>query len=218
LIFSNQIILGAPIVDSPVPNKDTFRDLYAQTPPWDIGKPQMPFVQVAPQIKGSVLDAGCGTGENSLFFAQHGRQVTGIDFLEKPIQLAKEKAKQRGINATFLVHDALKLSTLGQQFDNVIDCGLFHVFSDDDRETYVGELAKVLKTGGKLCIMCFSDKEPGTEGPRRISRQELETSFANGWQIESLEAIRFEVTPNLPNNMRFSPGGPHAWFVVIQRI
>src|SRR5438045_7980563 len=117
-----------------VPNRETFEGLYAGKAPWDIGKPQPAFVAAAGKVIGSVLDAGCGTGENALFFADRGHQVTGIDFLPGPIELAKQKAAQRGISATFLVMDALQLDSLPQQFDNVIDCGLFHVFSDEDRQ------------------------------------------------------------------------------------
>jgi hypothetical protein len=40
--------------------------------------------------------------------------------------------------------------------------------------------------------MCFSDEEPGTEGPRRVSRRELSDAFADGWEIESIEPTQFE--------------------------
>ena len=94
---------------NPVPDRTTFETMYAGKAPWDIGKPQKPFIDVADQITGSVLDAGCGTGDNALFFAGRGRKVTGIDFLEEPIQRAKRKAAERGLAATFLVKDALTL-------------------------------------------------------------------------------------------------------------
>jgi len=68
-----------------IPGKDRFQQAYEGTAPWDIGKPQPVFVDAAEQITGSILDAGCGTGENSLFFADRGHKVTGIDFLEHPI-------------------------------------------------------------------------------------------------------------------------------------
>ena len=68
-----------------VPDRSTFENIYAGQPPWDIGKPQKAFIDVADQITGSILDAGCGTGENALFFAGRGQKVTGIDFLEEPI-------------------------------------------------------------------------------------------------------------------------------------
>ncbi len=200
---------------TPVPDRNTFESAYAGQAPWDIGKPQKPFIDVADRITGSVLDAGCGTGDNALFFTRRGHKVTGIDFLEEPIQRAKQKAAERGLTATFLVMDALALKDLPEVFDNVIDCGLFHVFSDQDRKRFVEGLASVLKPGGRLFLLCFSDEEPGTFGPRRVSKKELHDAFSRGWTIQSIEPSRLEANPN--NNRDFKDGGPKAWFAVIRR-
>jgi cyclopropane fatty-acyl-phospholipid synthase-like methyltransferase len=154
-------------------------------------------VDVADQITGSVLDAGCGTGDTVLFFAGRWCQVTGIGFLDVPIQRAKQKAAERGVQVTFLVKDAMTLKDWSERFDNVIDSGLFHVFSDNDRRRYVQGLATVLKPGGRLFLMCFSDEEPGTQGPRRVSKKELNDAFAEGWSIESIVPVQVEVHPNL---------------------
>ena len=135
-----------------VPDRTTFESAYAGRAPWDIGRPQQAFVDVADQITGSILDAGCGTGENALFFAKRGHKVTGIDFLAEPIARAKQKAAERGVTATFLVLDALALPDLPEMFDSVIDSGLFHVFSDADRLRYVAGLASVVKPGGRLFV------------------------------------------------------------------
>jgi cyclopropane fatty-acyl-phospholipid synthase-like methyltransferase len=197
-------------------DRATFESMYAGQPPWDIGKPQKPFLDVVDQINGSVLDAGCGTGETALYFAERGRKVTGIDFLELAIQRAQRKAAERGVSVTFLVKDALTLKDWNERFDNVIDSGLFHIFSDRDRHTYVAGLAAVLKPGGKLFLLCFSDEEPGTQGPRRVSKQELLDAFAAGWAIESIQPVQLEVVPNL-KDITFSEGGPKAWFAVIRR-
>ena len=121
---------------SDVPDKNTFENLYAGQPPWDIGKPQKPFIDVADRITGTVLDAGCGTGDTSLFLAGRGCKVTGIDFLDVPIQRAQRKAADQGVQATFLVKDALTLKDWTERFDNVIDSGLFHVFGDEDPSRY----------------------------------------------------------------------------------
>lgn len=194
----------------------TFESIYAGQPRWEIGRPQQAFIDVADQITGSILDSGCGTGENAFFFASRGHKVTGIDFLEEPINRAKQKATERGLTATFLVMDALSLKDLPEVFDNVIDSGLFHVFSDADRRRYVNELATVLKPGGRLFFLCFSDEEPGEQGPRRVSRKEIEDAFAEGWAVESIEPSRYEVRPD-PKDVSFSDGGPRAWFVVVRR-
>jgi hypothetical protein len=65
--------------------------------------------------------------------------------------------------------------------------------------------------------MCFSDQEPGTDGPRRISRAELGESFADGWEIESIQPVQIEVNPEF-TEMKFSAGGPKAWFAIIRRL
>jgi cyclopropane fatty-acyl-phospholipid synthase-like methyltransferase len=199
-----------------LPDRNTFESAYTGQAPWDIGRPQQAFLDVADRITGSVLDAGCGTGDNALYFASRGHKVTGIDFLEEPIQRAKRKAAERGLTATFLVMDALALKDLPEVFDSVIDSGLFHVFSDEDRRRYVEGLASVLRPGGRMFLLCFSDEEPGTQGPRRVSKTELHDAFAQGWAIESIEPSRYEVRPDL-KDLTFSEGGPKAWFAVVRR-
>ncbi|MFQ5731911.1 MAG: class I SAM-dependent methyltransferase [Planctomycetaceae bacterium] len=196
--------------------RETFTEMYAgDPPPWDIGRPQTAFVRAADRIAGRVLDAGCGTGENALFFAGRGCEVTGIDFLDGPIAAAREKAAGRGLDVRFLTHDATRLATLAEQFDAVIDCGLFHVFSDDDRAAYIAGLGAITRPGGTLFLQCFSDKEPAGEGPRRISESELRAAFASGWRIESVRETRFDIRPE--TDLGFSEGGPFAWFAVIRR-
>lgn len=201
----------------PVHDRNSFENLYAGQPRWEIGRPQKAILDVADRITGSVLDVGCGTGENALFLASRGQRVTGIDFLAEPITLAKQKAAERGLTATFLVMDALALKELPEVFDSAIDSGLFHVFSDEDRGRYVEGLASVLRPGGRLFLLCFSDEEPGDQGPRRVARKEIEDAFAEGWVIESVQPSRYEVRPD-PNDSSFRDGGPKAWFVVAKRV
>ena len=113
--------------------------------------------------------------------------------------------------------DALALKALPEVFDTLIDCGLFHVFSDEDRVRYVEGLASVLKPGGKIFLLCFSDEEPGEQGPRRITQREFHAAFASDWRIGSIEAARFETRPDF-TDMTFSEGGPKAWFLVAERL
>jgi ubiquinone/menaquinone biosynthesis C-methylase UbiE len=202
---------------SDIPNRETFESIYEGKAPWDIGRPQPVFVAAAERVTGSILDAGCGTGENSLLFAQKGQPVLGIDFLEGPIREARRKAEERGLRAEFVTMDALTLSTLDRRFDSLIDSGLFHVFSDEDRARYVAGLTHVARPGGRLFLLCFSDQEPGTQGPRRVTEAEIQAAFARDWTVESIEPARFDVVPDL-KGFSFSEGGPRAWFSVIRRL
>jgi ubiquinone/menaquinone biosynthesis C-methylase UbiE len=198
--------------------REHFESSYAATAPWDIPGPQPPLVELEKSgaIQGSILDAGCGTGENALYFASRGHEVWGIDFVAVAIERAKAKAQERGLNVQFKVGNALELEKLGRQFDTVTDSGLFHTFVDDDRSIYVANLAKVLRPGGRFHMMCFSDREPGTEGPRRVSQNEIRDAFRSGWTVEAIRESKFN-TVSYPGGPQFSPGGPRAWLVSVTR-
>ncbi len=197
-------------------DRGLFEQMYGDQAPWDIGRPQPAIVRLAEagKIRGAVLDVGCGTGDNVLYLATQGHECWGLDFVPVAIERAKAKATQREIDAHFRVGDALELNKLGRQFDMVIDCGLFHTFTDDERPVFVQRLGEVLRSGGMLYILCFSDEEPGTEGPRRITQQEIRDAFQNGWKVTQIEPTRFE---SIERPGRMSPGGPKAWLATIQR-
>jgi len=199
-------------------DRDQFQTFYQGQAPWDIPGPQPAFVglEEAGVILGSVLDAGCGTGENALYLASRGHEVWGIDFVPVAIERAGEKAKQRGLNAHFQVGDALALDALGRTFDTVIDCGLFHTLSDEERTIFVMGLAQVLRPGGAYHFLCFSDREPPGEGPRRVTQDEIRSAFGAGWTVREIRASSFE-TLCYPGAPTFSPGGPQAWLASIAR-
>ena len=185
--------------------------------PWDIGRPQRAFVEAADAIRGRVIDIGCGTGDLSLWLTEQGRTVTGIDFLEKPLEAARHKAAERGLSTNFLQMDAVTVGELPERFDSAIDCGLFHTFDDAGRMAYVGALRQLLEPGSRVFLLCFADAEPGTHGPRRVSERELREAFATGWQVETIEPAHFEVVPGIPG-AEFGPGGAQAWFAVVRRV
>ncbi len=191
---------------------DRFNDAYAGTPPWDTGRPQPAFIALARAgaVRGSVLDVGCGTGENALYFASLGHEVWGIDSAPAAIERARQKASARGVQANFRVHDALALETLGRTFDTLIDSGLFHVFDDDERRRYVESLARVLEPGGRYFLLCFSEHQPGSVGPRRVTQDEIRTAFASGWRVDDIQEATFE---NL-----LTPEGSRAWRGSITRM
>ena len=174
--------------------------MYSGTPPWDIGRPQPVFLRLADAglIRGRVLDAGCGTGEHVLMVAERGLDVTGVDAAPSAIGAAQRKAAERGLTARFLVFDALCLADLPEQFDTVLDSGLFHIFDDERRARYVESLGAAVLPGGRYFMCCFSDRHPGDWGPRRVSQDEIRAAFKSGWEIESIEAAQFETNLDQP--------------------
>ncbi|HYM50422.1 MAG TPA: class I SAM-dependent methyltransferase [Candidatus Limnocylindrales bacterium] len=178
-------------------------------PPWDIGRPQPVFVRLlgSGEIRGSVLDVGCGTGENVLFLAERGLSATGIDGAPAAIEKARAKAQARGLDAHFTVADGLDLAVPAQPFDTVIDCGFFHVLADDERPRYLASLSRVLRPGGTLFLLGFSDRQPGVLGPRRLTEAEIRRTFQDGWRVAAIHPAVFELTHG---------GAAQAWLASIQ--
>ncbi len=175
---------------------DLFDAAYEGVAPWDINRPQRTIIQLeeAGEIKGSVLDVGCGTGENALYLAARGHEVWGIDLTPRAIETARDKAAQHHLTVTFLVQDALKLAALGRRFDTTVDSLLFHALSDEERPYFTRGLARVLRRGGTYFMLCMSDREPGTLGPRRVTQAEIRETFSRGWRINYIKAVRMEHT------------------------
>lgn len=188
-------------------------ELYATRPPWDIGRPQPAFLALAErgEIRGRVLDMGCGTGEHVLMCAERGLPATGIDLAASALYRAISKARERGLSARFLRHDVRRAAELGQTFDTVLDCGLFHMphFTDADRVAYVANVRAVLVCGGRYFMLCFSDRQPGDQGPRRVTREEITASFLDGWRVDAIEPATIEITTD--------EGGIRAWLVAATR-
>jgi SAM-dependent methyltransferase len=181
--------------------------------PWDIGRPQPAVARLASAggFAGVVLDAGCGTGENTLCVASLGLPVLGVDVAETALAIARKKADERGIEVEFASLDIFQLNGLGRTFQTVLDCGLFHTFDRDERTQYTASLASVIEHNGTVYVLCFSDDGPDT-GPHPISQEELRAAFipSGGWYVAAVEAERLQT--------RYHANGAPAWFATIKRI
>nr|WP_167218764.1 class I SAM-dependent methyltransferase [Kribbella shirazensis] len=178
--------------------------------PWEIVGPQPAVVELAARgvFGGAVLDAGCGSGENTLHIAALGVPVLGVDVAATAIDAARQKALERGVEAEFAVADALHLERLGRAFDTILDSGLFHTFDTGERAAYAGSLARAAKPGTMLYVVSFSDEGPEPV-PHAVSQDDVRTAFSQGWTTVSIEPCRLET--------RIHDNGAPAWLSTIRR-
>jgi len=191
-----------------------FAGMYAEgIPPWQIDRPQPEVLQLIEQGKfeSPVLDLGCGTGDNTIELARHGLVVKGLDAVTEALERARKKMEQAGLKQSpeFVLADALRLAESGLKARTVLDCALFHTFSDEERKDYIRGLEAVLSPGGRLHILSFSELETRQPGPRRLSLLEITESFEAGWRVEDSVRCRYWD--------RVRPDGAHAWRVSFVR-
>ena len=96
------------------------------------------------------LDLGCGGGQGAMRLAALGFQVSGVDFSETAIELAKRNAADAGLLIDFTVGDCLTLSQFADgEFDVVVDNHVLHcVIGSADRGAFLQTACRVLKSGG----------------------------------------------------------------------
>lgn len=188
---------------------------YTGTPPWDIGAPQPEIVKLIENNeipKGRILDIGCGTGDNSIFLAKNGFSMTCLDIAHLAIKKGKTKAAKQKVKVDFRIGDVLKLDEYFNQeyFNAIIDSGLFHTLSDEERSIFAKQIRRVLVKGGKYFVLCFSDKEPGDSGPRRISKKEIEETFSKMFKINYIKDVFFAT--------KWDKKGPKAYLTSMTKI
>jgi len=138
-----------------------------------------------------VLDLGCGVGSSSVFLAVRGMKVTALDLSYEAVALGQQLAKVYGVNVNFNQGNALDMPYADEQFDVICDNGVFHHLYDQLREYYADSVARVLHSGGKFILRCFSDCSftPSGMQPRRIAWQELADTFSSQFNLEHLERV-----------------------------
>jgi ubiquinone/menaquinone biosynthesis C-methylase UbiE len=117
----------------------------------------------------SVLEIGCGTGNNLWFFAEEGFRISGIDISPTPIQHAKEYIKFRGFHADLRVGDISVLPWEDASFDIILDRAALTHCDHPHIEKVLSEVIRILKPGGRMfCFTLF-----GMNTPDRILGKEV---------------------------------------------
>lgn len=109
--------------------------------------------EVDPAPAGTALEAGCGTGADALWLAQHGWDVTAVDVSPTAVQHARRLAAQYGPDLSaridWLVAD-LTVWSPPRQYDLVLS---LYVHPDLPFEEFVARLAHAVAPGGTLLVV-----------------------------------------------------------------
>jgi SAM-dependent methyltransferase len=167
-----------------------FYDLWYRfgTPPW-VGQARPELVELVTlgeMQPGRAIDLGCGEGDNAIFLAQHGFQVTGVDFSRAGIAKAKVKARGAGADVDFMIDDLTGLAGVKGQFDLLVDYGTFDDLSTKDRAAYVDQVTALAKAGAKFLLWCFE------------------------WELKGWERVATAILPF--GNLALRPGEVELWF------
>ena len=191
---------------------DTWEDLYkgetAEKMPWYYKELDHDVKAALKTLEqgGKALDLGTGPGTQAIALAKLGFEVTGTDLSRTAVDKAAERAAAEDTKVHFSQDDILN-SKLSGPFDLVIDRGCFHVFEPEQRAKYLDAMEGLLGDGSVLLLKCFSHKQPGDEGPKRLSPDDIRGCFEPRFKVESIEETTFHGTMDEP---------PKALFCVIR--
>jgi len=194
--------------------EDRFKERYKSgDTPWDIGQPDFNLLEVVtkkPILSCKALDIGCGTGDNSIWLALNGFQVTGTDTSAIALEKANEKASEAGAKCEFILADFLESEIEGAPFRFAFDRGCFHVFSsENDRRRFARNVAAHLgETGLWLTLVGNADEDRKGPGPPQRTAADIVLAVEPYFEILVLKSTHFG--SNRPNP-------PRAWRCLMQK-
>jgi methyl halide transferase len=185
--------------------------------PWDSGKPSAELLRVLKEWNippGRVLELGCGTGENAVYLARQGFDVTACDLAPLAIERAEAKVRSASANVRLLTADVLALPDVGPPFPFVFDRGLYHVVRRSGLPGYLRTLEQVCAPGGWYLTLAGNANDPLTaeHGPPRVKAQELCAELEGLFALVQLREFTFEATPCAGASFR-----PLGWSALLRR-
>jgi SAM-dependent methyltransferase len=181
--------------------------------PWDTGRPSSELQRVISRKTIQpcrALELGCGTGTNSVWLAQQGFEVTGIDLAPLAVEQAGKRAHSAGVKVHFVVADVLELPSLDGPFAFFFDRGCYHAVRRSAPQQYAPAVAQQLVSGGRGLVLAGNAREPHDPGPPVVTEEEIREELGLAFQILDLHEFRFDEAPGVPE--RFL-----AWSCLVEK-
>jgi cyclopropane fatty-acyl-phospholipid synthase-like methyltransferase len=199
--------------------KKTFDQVYSYADhfsklPWAHEHPSrfLDEIVAAATDPGTVLDIGCGGGTDSVYMASQGWDVTALDFVDKALDMTRERARAEGLSLKTIEADITVWEPIGQ-FDLVLDHGLLHNMDPVRHAAYRERVMQSIRPGGHLVILHWLQRTPDEAqsevGPTRASREAINEFFAPELSEQKFE---FEEYDGLPESVGGTMAQAYYWF------
>jgi SAM-dependent methyltransferase len=160
------------------------------------------YIEAGDLVVGRVLELGCGHGRNALYLARQGCQVDAVDFSQKAIVWARERAELAGLAVNFMCRSMFDLPRPEKPYDIVYDCGCYHHLPPHRRESYVKLVTRSLVPEGMFALVCFTPKGGSSlsdlqvyeqrtlQGGLAYTEDQLRYIFERAFRIEKFRRMR----------------------------
>src|SRR5262245_51532566 len=168
--------------------------------PWDTGRPSSELQSVLSRNTIQpcrALEIGCGTGINSVWLAEQGFEVTGIDLAPLAVQRAEKRAQAAGTKVHFVVADVFQLPDLDGSFAFFFDRGCYHAVCRSAPRQYAPAVARRLASGARGLILAGNAREPHNPGPPVVTEEQIRDELGLAFEILDLHEFRFDEAPGV---------------------
>jgi SAM-dependent methyltransferase len=151
-------------------------------------------------VPGRALDVGCGSGRDAVHLAKRGWQVTAVDFVEKALTSAKQRAAQASVEVQWIRGEVAELARLGLEpgYSLLYDFGCIHGLSDSARRGAAAGLTELAAPGATLLMLAFKSGRRMVL-PRGMDKEDILALVGDGWNLEQSQSV---VTEDMPAPLR----------------
>jgi SAM-dependent methyltransferase len=145
---------------------------------------------------GRALDVGCGSGRDAVHLAGHGWEVTAVEFVDKALAKASERAAQEGVEVQWVKGDVGELGRLGLEpgYSLLYDFGCIQGLSDSARRGAAAGLTELAAQGARLLLLAFKAGRRMLL-PRGMDTEQLVALLGSAWELEQTQSAVIEDMP-----------------------
>jgi SAM-dependent methyltransferase len=168
--------------------------------PWDLG-PRLELVELVENCRllpCKAIDLGCGTASNAIFLAQHGFDVTGTDYSAGAMEMCRQRGAVAGVNINWIEDDLTNLQHVRDQFDLLVDWGVYDDLKPADRRAYLHQIIPLTHSQSQFLIYVHQwlprwwERPMNILGMRPMAPGEVQKDFSPWFEIEAIAERRFD--------------------------